>query len=212
MNIVLIGPPGSGKGTLASIIADHWNLEHVSAGDLLRAELRSESELAGEIRGLMEQGQLVPDSIVTRLLANKIDELQGERGLLLDGYPRNLSQADLLRDLFEDRGLTLAHALYVKVPYELIVERLAARRVCGDCGANYSLTSVPPKEEGICDRCGGQLIHRDDDKPETVRERLNVYEQETRPVLEYYKEQGLLVEYDNSASLDQALDTLKEIL
>lgn len=212
MNLVLIGPPGSGKGTIAKIIADNWNLEHVSAGDLLRAELRSDSELAGEIRDLMEQGQLVPDSVVTKLLANKIDELDQGRGMLLDGYPRNLSQADLLQELMESRKMELDHALHVMVPNDVIVERLSSRRVCTDCGATYSLSQYPPKEEGICDRCGGELALRDDDKPETVRERLNVFESETKPVLQYYEDKGLLVRYDNSGSLNHAAEKLKEIL
>lgn len=212
MNLVLIGPPGSGKGTIAKIVSDHWNLEHVSAGDLLRAELRSESELANEIRELMAQGQLVPDSIVTQLLAKKIDTLGDERGLLLDGYPRNLSQADLLQELLDERDLSLDRVLHVMVPNEIIVERLAARRVCSDCGATYSLTALPPKKEGVCDRCGGKLEHRNDDKPETVRERLNVFDAETKPVLHYYEERELLAEYDNSGSLDHAVEKLKEIL
>lgn len=212
MHLVLIGPPGSGKGTISSLIKDHWHIAHISTGDLLRAELKKASPLADELREIMGAGQLVSDEIVTKLLSERIVQEDCRNGFLLDGYPRNLAQADLLAGLLEENDLKLDRALYVTVPTETIVERLGDRRVCKDCGATYSISKLPPAVEGVCDKCQGEVIQRVDDQPDTIRDRMEVYASATEPVLKYYRDQNLLVEYDNSGDLSEAIQKLEAIL
>ena len=193
-NILLLGPPGAGKGTQSSKIAEAYGVDHVTTGDALRANKDMETD-HGTPREYMDAGELVPDPVVNEIVRAALEEADG---FVLDGYPRNRSQAAYLDDVTE-----LDLVALLEVPREELVDRLTGRRVCADCGANFHVEFEPPEEEGVCDVCGGDLIQRDDDDEETVRERLSVFEENTRPVIEHFDEQGELVRIDGEGSPDE---------
>jgi adenylate kinase len=200
-NVLLLGPPGAGKGTQSTRLAERYGIEHVTTGDALRANKDMETE-HGTPREYMEAGELVPDAVVNEIVA---EALAAADGFVLDGYPRNLDQAEYLSDLVD-----LDAVILLDVDDEELVDRLTGRRVCDDCGANYHVEFAPPETPGVCDTCGGDLIQREDDTEETVTERLRVYEENTAPVVEHYRETGDLIEVDGEGSPDEVADAVRE--
>jgi adenylate kinase len=192
--ILLLGPPGAGKGTQSSNIVEEYDVDHVTTGDALRANKDMETE-HGTPREYMEAGELVPDPVVNEIVQAALEDADG---FVLDGYPRNLSQAEYLDDITD-----LDLVALLDVDNEELVDRLTGRRVCDDCGTNFHVDFAPPEEEGVCDECGGELIQRDDDTEETVKERLNVFEENTQPVIDYYEDEGELVRIDGEQSPDE---------
>ena len=187
MRLVLLGPPGAGKGTQAQALAARWGIPQVASGDLLRAAVREDSELGREAAGYMDRGQLVPDELVLKLIAERLRRKDARDGFILDGFPRNVMQAEALAAGLERVGLKLDKVVAVIVPDEEIVKRISGRRTCGNCAAMYHVIFEPPAKTGVCDKCGGELYQRDDDAEETVRERLKVYAETTRPLLDHYR-------------------------
>ena len=198
MNIViLLGAPGSGKGTIAAKLAgDNENLKHVSSGDLLRGAVAKGTEAGKAAKDFMEAGKLVPDELIAAMIKDVIAETQGEVTMLLDGFPRNVAQAEIL----EKTGAPIKSAVLVDVPDEIITDRIAGRRTCPKCKAGYHVKSLPPKVEGVCDKCGAALTIRKDDNPDTVKDRLVVYHRETEPLIKFYEAKGLLKKIDGNQS------------
>jgi adenylate kinase len=205
-HILLLGAPGAGKGTQSKRLADEYDLEHVTTGDALRANKDMDiSDMDTEYdtpRAYMEAGELVPDDVVNAIVAEALDSADG---YVLDGYPRNLSQAEELADMTD-----LDAVVFLDVSEEELVDRLTGRRVCDECGANYHVEFSPPAEEGVCDECGGDLVQRDDDTEETVRERLRVYEENTEPVVEYYRDEGVLETVDGEGTPDDVFERITD--
>ncbi|MFT4904911.1 MAG: adenylate kinase [Natronomonas sp.] len=201
--ILVLGPPGAGKGTQSSNIVEAYDVDHITTGDALRANKDMETEY-GTPRSFMEAGELVPDPVVNEIVKAAIEDADG---FVLDGYPRNLSQAEYLDDITD-----LDLVALLDVDREELVDRLTGRRVCDDCGANFHVDFAPPEEEGVCDECGGELIQRDDDTEETVKERLNVFEENTQPVIDYYEDEGELVRVDGEQSPDEVWDDLQDAI
>jgi adenylate kinase len=192
MNIVLLGPPGAGKGTQAKILAQKLALPHLSTGDLLRNNVAGKTKLGLEARAYMEKGALVPDKLVSDMLKDRLLKPDMQKGFILDGYPRNLAQAKTLEDVLRGvaRGIDLV--MYLDAGEPVIIQRLGGRLVCKICGANFHVKNMPPKKAGLCDNCGGELFQRPDDNAQTIKERLKVYQQESAPLISYYQENGLL--------------------
>jgi adenylate kinase len=203
--VIIVGPQGAGKGTQAAAVAPQLGLEHVATGDLFRAILKSDSELGGEVRHYYDQGALVPDDLTIRVLFAHIENLQSERsdlsGVLLDGFPRNSAQAEALDQALAKRGESISAVVLVDVPRDELMKRLTGRLICSDCGATYHREFNPPKVENTCDECGGELYQRSDDTPDAVEKRLGIYYEQTMPVLEHYREQGVLVEVDGNREI-----------
>ncbi|MFA6691312.1 MAG: adenylate kinase [Saccharofermentanales bacterium] len=191
---VFLGAPGSGKGTWSGIVSQRLDLSHLSTGDLLRQEVAEGSELGQKAKAFMEAGELVPDELILALVDKKLGEVEG---VILDGYPRNLAQAQSLDEILEKNEISLTKVVYLDVPEDELVRRITSRIVCPNCGATYNLQTMPPKVEGICDRCGSKLVQRKDDTEEVFRTRLEAYKKQTAPLLEYYEEAGLLLRYSN---------------
>lgn len=199
MNIViLLGAPGSGKGTLAAELAKVPGIAHLSTGDLLRGAVKAGTPTGVEAKGYMDAGNLVPDALIARMVGDYLAENATLSTVLLDGFPRNVAQAEILADLLKANGVPLRCALLLDVPDDVVVRRISGRRVCPKCGAGFNVDTLPPKVEGICDACGAELIIRKDDTPETVRHRLEVYAEQTFPLIAYYKERGLLRTVDGA--------------
>jgi adenylate kinase len=200
-HILLLGPPGAGKGTQAKKLCETYGLDHVSTGDALRANKDMETEY-GTPRSFMEAGELVPDEVVNEVLAAALEDADG---YVLDGYPRNLDQVEYLDDATE-----LDYVFFLDVDRETLVDRLTGRRVCTECGENYHVEFAPPEEDGVCDACGGDLHQRDDDEEDVVRERLEVYEENTEPVIEQYRDDGDLVEIDGEGAPEDVFERLTD--
>jgi adenylate kinase len=203
VRIALLGPPGAGKGTQARALAALWGIPQVASGDLLRAVVREDSELGREAASYMDRGQLVPDDLVLKLVADRLRNKDARNGFILDGFPRNVMQAEALAKGLEHHNLKLDKAIAVIVPDEEIVKRISGRRTCRNCDAMYHVAFEPSKKPGVCDKCGGQLYQREDDAEDTVRERLKVYREATRPLLDYYGKLGLLAQVDGVGSADE---------
>ena len=209
MKIIMLGAPGAGKGTQAKKIAEKCGIPHISTGDIFRANIKNGTELGKKAKTYMDQGLLVPDELVCDLVVDRIQQDDCKKGYILDGFPRTIPQAESLDKALQAIGAKMDDAIDVEVPDENIVKRMGGRRACVGCGATYHLVYAPTKKEGICDACGGELILRDDDKPETVQKRLGVYHEQTQPLIDYYKNQGILREVDGSVDME---DVFKEIL
>ena len=209
MKIIMLGAPGAGKGTQAKKIAAKYEIPHISTGDIFRANIKNGTELGKKAKTYMDQGLLVPDELVCDLVVDRIQQDDCKKGYILDGFPRTIPQAESLDKALQAIGEKMDYAIDVEVPDENIVKRMGGRRACVGCGATYHLVYAPTKKEGICDVCGGELILRDDDKPETVQKRLGVYHEQTQPLIDYYKNQGILREVDGSVDME---DVFKEIL
>ena len=198
LNLILLGPPGAGKGTQAQRIADDFDLPYFATGDILRAAVDEGTDLGREVQEYMGRGDLVPDEVIGGVVFDRIDSHEAEDGFLLDGFPRNRAQARVLDDELEQLGRELTAALLIELDDEEVVRRLTGRRVCKKEGHNYHVEFDPPKRDGICDQCGSELIQRDDDKPETVRHRLEVYREQTSPLVGLYEERGIPRRFDGS--------------
>ena len=212
MNIVLLGAPGAGKGTQAAKMVEDCGLCHISTGDILRAAVKNQTPLGVKAKGFMDAGELVPDDLIIDLMKERIEQPDTEKGVILDGFPRTIPQAEALTEALEKMGQKVDFAIDVNVPDENIVKRMGGRRACVTCGATYHMVYAPTKKEGICDTCGGELILRDDDKPETVQKRLNVYHDQTQPLIDYYTSQGILRTVDGTVDIDDVFRAITEFL
>jgi len=211
LNIVLLGPPGAGKGTQAKVLSKEFGLLHISTGDMLRNAAKRGDGIGKKAAGYIERGELVPDEIVVSLVVSRISQKDAEKGFMLDGFPRNTKQADILSLALEQKNKKLDLVLYFSTSEKVSVERLSGRRVCRKCGSNYHVKNMPPKKEGICDACGGELYQRPDDKEETVKNRLKVYDKETKSLIDYYRSQGLLREINGDMEVGDLFGVIKAI-
>lgn len=212
MKIIMLGAPGAGKGTQAKKIAEKYGIPHISTGDILRANIKGGTELGMKAKSYMDQGQLVPDDVTIGMLLYRISEADCAGGYVLDGFPRTIPQAESLTAALEKRGEKMDYAVDVDVPDESIVTRMGGRRACLKCGATYHIMFNPPKAEGVCDSCQEALVLRDDDKPETVQKRLRVYHDQTQPLIDYYKKQGILVTVDGTKELNEVFRDIVAVL
>lgn len=212
MKIIMLGAPGAGKGTQAKRIADKYGVPHISTGDIFRANIKEGTELGKKAKTYMDQGLLVPDELVVELVVDRIRQADCENGFVLDGFPRTIPQAEALDEALKNIGETMDYAINVDVPDENIISRMSGRRACVECGATYHIVTIPTKVEGICDVCGSKLVLREDDKPETVKKRLEVYHAQTQPLIEYYQKQGILRTVDGTQLMDAVFDAIVEIL
>lgn len=212
MKIIMLGAPGAGKGTQAKQIADKYHIPHISTGDIFRANIKNGTELGKKAKEYMDQGALVPDELTCDLVMDRIAQDDAKNGFVLDGFPRTIPQAEALTAALEKIGQKMDFAIDVDVPDENIVNRMSGRRACLNCGATYHIVSIPPKKEGICDRCGNEIVLRDDDKPETVQKRLTVYHEQTQPLIDYYKKQGILKSVDGTVPMDEVFQSIVAIL
>lgn len=212
MELIMLGAPGAGKGTQAKKIAEKYNIPHISTGDIFRANIKNGTELGQKAKTYMDQGLLVPDELVVDLVMDRFAQPDCENGYVLDGFPRTIPQAEALDAALEKAGAKIDYAINVEVPDENIIRRMSGRRACVACGATYHLVHIPPKKEGVCDTCGKELILRDDDKPETVKKRLDVYHEQTQPLIDYYTEKGALVEVDGTVDMEDVFNAIVKIL
>ena len=212
MDIILLGPPGAGKGTQAKFMVDKWEIPQISTGDILRAAVREGTALGVEAKGFMDGGELVPDRVVIGIIAERLKEDDARKGFILDGFPRTIAQAEALEGILTGLNRRIDHVVSIEVDDEELIRRLAGRRMCKGCGESFHLVFNPPREEDVCDRCKGELYQRDDDNEETIRQRLKVYNDQTSPLIEFYRGQGALREIDGTdgpretfSSIDSAL-------
>lgn len=212
MKLIMLGAPGAGKGTQAKKIAQKYQIPHISTGDIFRANIKAGTELGMKAKAFMDQGQLVPDEVTIGMLLDRISQDDSKNGYVLDGFPRTIPQAQVLEEALDKLGDKIDYAIDVEVPDENIIRRMGGRRACTSCGATYHIEHVPPKEEGICDACGQELVLRDDDKPETVEKRLRVYQEQTAPLLEFYKAKGVLRSVDGTQDMQDVFKDITEIL
>jgi len=212
MKIIMLGAPGAGKGTQAKMIADKYGVPHISTGDIFRANIKEGTELGKKAKTYMDQGLLVPDELVVDLVVDRVKNPDCEKGYVLDGFPRTIPQAECLDKALAEMNDSMDYAINIDVPDENIITRMGGRRACVGCGATYHVVNIPPKKEGICDRCGGELILRDDDKPETVKKRLDVYHEQTQPLIDYYTKKGIIKDVDGTQQMDDVFNAIVKIL
>ena len=212
MKIIMLGAPGAGKGTQAKRIAEKYSIPHISTGDIFRANIKNGTELGKKAKTFMYQGLLVPDELVVDLVVDRVNQEDCANGYVLDGFPRTIPQAEALDKALEKLGQAMDYAINVEVPDENIVNRMSGRRACVDCGATYHIVYAPTKVENVCDKCQGGLILRDDDKPETVQKRLNVYHDQTQPLIDYYTNKKILVEVDGTVDINDVFTAIVNIL
>lgn len=212
MKIIMLGAPGAGKGTQAKMIAEKCGIPHISTGDIFRANIKNGTELGAKAKEYMDKGLLVPDELVCDLVVDRIQQADCEKGYILDGFPRTIPQAEALENALNAIEQKLDYAIDIDVPDENIINRMSGRRACVGCGATYHVLFNPTKVEGKCDVCGESLILRDDDKPETVKKRLDVYHTQTQPLIDFYIERKVLVEVDGTQSMDKVFDDIMKIL
>lgn len=208
MRLIMLGAPGAGKGTQAANLAKELNIPHISTGDIFRANIKNGTELGKKAKSYMDAGKLVPDELVCDLVADRIAQDDCKDGFILDGFPRTIPQAEALADAVEKLGTKIDYAVNIDVPDEAIIERMSGRRACVNCGATYHVKYNPPKKDGVCDVCGQTLVLRDDDKPETVKTRLDVYHKQTQPLIDYYDGRNLLVTVDGTKSMDDVFSAI----
>jgi adenylate kinase len=212
MKIIMLGAPGAGKGTQAKKIAAKYGIPHISTGDIFRANIKNGTELGKKAKTYMDQGLLVPDELTCDLVVDRIQQADAVNGYVLDGFPRTIPQAECLTEALKKLNEKVDFAIDVEVPDSAIVTRMGGRRACLKCGATYHIEFAPPKKEGICDQCGEALVLRDDDKPETVQKRLDVYHQQTQPLIDYYTGQGILKTVDGTRNLEEVFGQIVAIL
>ncbi len=212
MKIIMLGAPGAGKGTQAKMIAETYKLPHVSTGDIFRANIKNNTDLGKEAKTYMDKGELVPDELTVRILLDRVAQADCANGYVLDGFPRTIPQAEVLDAELNKLGEKVDYAIDVEVPDENIVKRMSGRRACLKCGATYHIVHIPPKTEGICDACGSELVQRDDDKEETVKNRLAVYHQQTQPLIDFYSNKGVLKTVDGTKDSAEVFEDIKKIL
>ena len=212
MKIIMLGAPGAGKGTQAEKIAEKYQIPHISTGDIFRANIKNGTELGKKAKTYMDQGLLVPDELVVDLGVDRVQQEDCKKGYILDGFPRTIPQAEALDAALSANGEKIDYAVNVEVADENIINRMAGRRACLNCGATYHVVTIPPKEEGICDKCGNELVLREDDKPETVKKRLDVYHDQTQPLIEYYTAEKILVEVDGTKDMAEVFGDIVKVL
>ena len=212
MKIIMLGAPGAGKGTQAKMIAEKCGIPHISTGDIFRANIKNGTELGAKAKEYMDKGLLVPDELVCDLVVDRIQQADCEKGYILDGFPRTIPQAEALENALNAIEQKLDYAIDIDVPDENIINRMSGRRACVGCGATYHVVFNPTKVEGKCDVCGESLILRDDDKPETVKKRLDVYHTQTQPLIDFYSARKVLVEVDGTQSVDKVFEDIMKIL
>ena len=212
MKIIMLGAPGAGKGTQAKLIGEEYGIPHISTGDIFRMNIKNGTALGMEAKGYMDQGLLVPDELTVKILLDRVAQEDCKDGYVLDGFPRTIPQAESLTKALKDMGEAIDYAVNVDVPDENIVSRMGGRRACVSCGATYHVEFNAPKKEGICDTCGEKLVLRDDDKPETVQKRLNVYHDQTQPLIDYYAKAGVLREVDGTKNMEEVFNDITAIL
>lgn len=208
----MLGAPGAGKGTQAIKIAEKYGVPHISTGDIFRANIKNGTELGKKAKEYMDKGALVPDELTCDLVVDRIHQDDCTNGFVLDGFPRTIPQAEALDAALSKDNETMDYAIDIEVPDENIVKRMGGRRACVNCGATYHIVSAPPKVEGVCDHCGGNLTIRDDDKPETVKKRLTVYHDQTQPLIDYYRKAGILHSVDGTQPLDDVFSEIVKVL
>ncbi|MCX8094004.1 MAG: adenylate kinase [Candidatus Goldbacteria bacterium] len=213
MIFILLGPPGAGKGTYSEKLIKFYKIPQISTGDILRAAVKQGTELGKQAKDYMDKGLLVPDEIIVGIIEDRIKEPDCKNGFLLDGFPRTVAQADALEFIFNKNNLKLNAVIDFTVREDILYKRLTGRRLCKNCGANYNIFTLPPKKEGVCDRCGSELYQRDDDKEEVIAKRLSVYKSQTEPLIDYYKKRGLLKSIDASeGTIDEIVQKIIDIL
>ena len=212
MNLILLGPPGAGKGTQAAKIVEKYGVPHISTGDIFRENIKNGTPLGKKAQEYMNKGELVPDSLVIEIATDRLTKDDCKDGFLLDGFPRTVEQAEALDEFLAGLGRKVDHVLDIDVAAEILMTRLTGRRVCKGCGATYHVTNIPPKVEGVCDSCGGELYQRDDDTAETVSNRIEVYNSQTKPLIDYYEKVGNIAHLDGSIDPDDLLAEIVKIL
>lgn len=212
MKIIMLGAPGAGKGTQAKKIAEKYGIPHISTGDIFRANIKNQTELGKKAKGYMDQGMLVPDELTLELIMDRFTNADCKNGYVLDGFPRTIPQAEALTKALADQQDAVDYAINVDVPDEAIVSRMSGRRACLSCGGTYHIKFNPTRVEGVCDACGGELVLRNDDKPETVQKRLDVYHEQTQPLINYYQSQNILKEVDGTLPLEEVFQAIIAIL
>lgn len=212
INLIFLGPPGVGKGTQAKMVSDRYSIPQISTGDMLRAAVKEGTDLGKEAKTYMDAGELVPDRIVIGLIAEKIESGDCVNGFILDGFPRTIAQAEELDRILNEKKIELTKVVSVSAPDEELIKRLSGRRTCSSCGEVFHLVFNPPTNDGKCDKCGGDLFQRDDDKEETIRERLRVYKEQTEPLINYYKSKGLLADIDGAQNIDAVFDNICSLI
>jgi adenylate kinase len=212
MNLILLGPPGAGKGTQAKMLIEAYGIPQISTGDMLREAVKNQTALGLEAKKYMDSGQLVPDEVVIGLAKDRIAQPDCEKGFMLDGFPRTVPQAEALDKVLAGMDKKIDHVISIEVPNQELMGRLTGRRTCKACGQGYHVMFDPPKQEGVCDKCGDQLYQRDDDNEQTVGNRLKVYEAQTAPLIDYYKAKGLLRPIDGVGGMGEILDRIKAVL
>ena len=212
MKIVLLGPPGAGKGTQAKSISNRYSIPHISTGDIFRKNISEETPLGIEAKQYIDNGQLVPDEVTINMVKDRLTWEDCKNGYLLDGFPRTVAQAEALQEFLAGRNESLDTALCIEVPSDFILERMTGRRVCLSCGASYYVKFNPPAVDGVCDLCGDNIIQRKDDVEETVKERLDVYERQTQPLIDFYKEKNLLSTVDGTKAINEVFEGICNIL
>ncbi|MEE8546494.1 MAG: adenylate kinase [bacterium] len=208
MDVILLGPPGAGKGTQAKMMIEKWRIPQVSTGDILRAAVREGTQLGLEAKGFMDEGGLVPDSVVIGIIEERIKEPDAADGFILDGFPRTIAQAEALEKILSDNDRKIEHVISIEVDDEELVTRLTGRRMCKNCGESFHMVFNQPSVENVCDACSGELYQRDDDQEDTIRQRLEVYHEQTSPLIEYYRERGGLREVDGAGSISDIFDQI----
>jgi len=211
MNIILLGPPGAGKGTQAKKIQEHYKFPHISTGDILRENINNNTSLGLKAKSYMSRGELVPDELLITIIKDRLAKKDCEKGFMLDGYPRTIPQADALQMILTESGEIIDAVLNISVDDEELINRLSGRRMC-KCGASYHIIFNPPAQVDVCNLCKGKLYQREDDKPETIRNRLNVYKKQTQPLINYYSNKKILKTIDGSKDIQQIFEEIKEVL
>ena len=212
MKIIMLGAPGAGKGTQAKKIAEKYNIPHISTGDIFRANIKNGTELGKKAKTYMDQGLLVPDELVVDLVVDRVGQDDAKNGYVLDGFPRTIPQAEALDHALSAINEKVDYAINVDVPDENIINRMSGRRACVSCGGTYHIVYAPTKKEGVCDACGGELVLRDDDKPETVKKRLDVYHEQTQPLIDYYNKKNILVDIDGTQEMSDVFGAIVKVL
>ena len=212
MRIILLGPPGAGKGTQAAGIVEKYNIPHISTGDIFRKNIKEGTELGKKAKGFIDQGLLVPDELTVGLVTDRISQPDCEKGFMLDGFPRNVAQAQHLDKYLKEVGISLDKVVNIEVDKDILVGRAVGRRICKSCGATYHVEFNPPKADGVCDVCGGELYQRADDNEETVSKRIQVYLDETKPLVDYYRSQGIIANINGQQSIDKVFEDIVNAL